>query len=635
MRLSDTLMQLTELISSARGARSSYDLYYFIHALPFGVLVKQKIIKEQLWSIANKPGELYAKGLRLRLYIEEYVSSGEGLHEVEISLQEIVADYEEQARCGTQQGVCLVTTKPYLRNLYLLKNEALISLFKKHLVKYREFPPRAAVFLSSDNIPQSVLEHEKLIERDIKSALNRIGSQEQLIDLQRAFRRKKRKKEEKARISKVLEGQIANLYLEMFSRQHGCLPQQLLSNLDKPYRPVKCKQNIAERILRISAAIQFIKTIRHTTSRASLLSILEGCLYGARTLKEFDIAYKKAALSSFDVKNGDGNAICFGAFKIDPKARQEDPVDIELSLEKIQQRSTTAFYKQLDFCFNTYGNPLTYVQLGDLKLGIKLADGTNPKLILVIMKGDVEIIQKSIQYPHYLLIHYNIPALQQILTLNFFRFIDVCDDDEVAALIYSEIDKLTDDDLEAFLNELGRVMCLTMEFNFYGAYKINFDDVKCISTPSFRVEFDSLLLSIRKRDISYLRKAQENIPELFCSQRFLKFLKIKILAADKVSLTPGSKCRRLLNPVSLNKKFIFLCLASLVILMGSKSMLGLDVSYGAILLLSFVCLQANLVCAKDVASKDRSLFTEGLISLFSGVSSGSMEEVSLSARASL
>lgn len=53
-------------------------------------------------------------------------------------------------------------------------------------------------------------------------------------------------------------------------------------------------------------------------------------------------------------------------------------------------------------------------------------------------------------------------------------YLDFSEPSSYKQAIYAELDKLTDDELVKTLLQIGKNMTDTMEFNFYGAYAIDF-----------------------------------------------------------------------------------------------------------------------------------------------------------------
>ena len=130
--------------------------------------------------------------------------------------------------------------------------------------------------------------------------------------------------------------------------------------------------------------------------------------------------------------------------------------------------------------------------------------------------------------------------MQQILTLNFFRFVDalVSENGNPSKLkneIYSALTNLSENELVETLKEIGAQMTNTMEFNFYGAHKIDFNSLLSIQKEilaldpmmedaNFKLKLQDFISALRVGDLAKLNEAQEKIPELFKSYRFIDYL---------------------------------------------------------------------------------------------------------------
>jgi hypothetical protein len=151
------------------------------------------------------------------------------------------------------------------------------------------------------------------------------------------------------------------------------------------------------------------------------------------------------------------------------------------------------------------------------------------------------------------LIAYDFMSMHQILILNFFRFIDnlrLCKDNTPAQaqidLIYKAISELSNDDLLEFLANVGKQLTDTMEFNFYGAYSLNFDAIETLniftgedndSTDTqtytnhkltFSLNMQEFISQLQNGEVTKLTEAQDNIPTIFSSYRFIDYLLSKI-----------------------------------------------------------------------------------------------------------
>lgn len=99
--------------------------------------------------------------------------------------------------------------------------------------------------------------------------------------------------------------------------------------------------------------------------------------------------------------------------------------------------------------------------------------------------------------------------------------------------IYSRLNQLSDEKLVCFLHEVGSQMSDTMEYNFYGAHKIDFSSIVRISIynattiPLFTLHLDTFFASLQSGNMQTLDDAKKHLPELFKSYRFIDYLLTK------------------------------------------------------------------------------------------------------------
>ena len=134
--------------------------------------------------------------------------------------------------------------------------------------------------------------------------------------------------------------------------------------------------------------------------------------------------------------------------------------------------------------------------------------------------------------------------------MNFFRFIDELLERKTGKpntqqinAIYTALDKLTDDELTTVLKDIGTKMTDTMEFNFYGAHKINFDSLLKISKTdgSFTLKLPEFITALQSGDMNQLNITKEYLPEILLSYRFLDYLLSKV--THEIIRTELLRCR--------------------------------------------------------------------------------------------
>jgi hypothetical protein len=92
--------------------------------------------------------------------------------------------------------------------------------------------------------------------------------------------------------------------------------------------------------------------------------------------------------------------------------------------------------------------------------------------------------------------------MHQILSLNFFRFLDTLRHvnytlaESETQRIYDEISKLDDKQLEEFMLDLGKKMSCSSEFNIYGGYKIDMNALRSIAIYQGKTQIDSISIDM-------------------------------------------------------------------------------------------------------------------------------------------
>lgn len=314
-----------------------------------------------------------------------------------------------------------------------------------------------------------------------------------IIYLQRAFRAKKRQNTEAHR--------IVERYSEYLNKAITLEnAKAIIQENSQPYRPKKCSAALADRIVSCAASIRFFDAIKHVTKRGALTSIFNDALYGNSTLQELKIPFTGAALCGADVTNGDGNAICFGASYglIDPCAKGEVEFTYRFDRSSFTGQHC-AFFKQLDFGFTGIsGNkvwgtiPLCEDKLLHVGYAHSYARGVTLKVFYPYHseQGSNNYIFSTLNT--FELISYNIPQIEMVLILNFFKFIDnsrppkdTHSEINIVDEIYRAIENMSNDELLTFLENVGKSISKIMEFNFYGAHKLDFSKLIEIKDTHF------------------------------------------------------------------------------------------------------------------------------------------------------
>ena len=148
---------------------------------------------------------------------------------------------------------------------------------------------------------------------------------------------------------------------------------------------------------------------------------------------------------------------------------------------------------------------------------------------------------RPVSAPKSTFIAYDIERMHEILTLNFFRFIDSMGKDgnkksnqEYVVNFYKKVSQLSEEALIQFLADLAKNMTDTAEFNFYGAHQIDFSTILNISSKAieFNLNLPQFISDLQEGNVDELRQARAMIPEIFQSYRFVDFLLEKVPNTD-------------------------------------------------------------------------------------------------------
>ncbi|NDH08741.1 MAG: hypothetical protein EBY16_03860 [Gammaproteobacteria bacterium] len=520
-----------------------------LYSLPLGSLTKAFYNKDSIKIYYQKKDDNAAIMLGFRLALEEYIVTRDPaiLSVIETAMLAFptpilsLSDKErDSALQNKAAGTYLMPFEPDLiRRIYQLEDSKLTALFQQY------FPvPRAQLF-DTVTMPKVIQAREAEISKTMSNCMLHLKAWEQFsIIAQRQFRKKKRYQEEINRItlgslaeiqkrSKKVNRQIEYEFSELGFSYEKMSAEDLMRDANTPYKP-KCGPELAARIMAAAEKVSAFSSVKHITSASALQMILDDALYGRRTLMDFYIPFNPAALSSFDVKNGDGNVVCLGPQGIDPLAKGD--IVIEFDLSKLFQQQPPAFFKQLDLGYQL--DEIREVHLGKTLLRFDHTSAKGPSFPRDPNKVYLTIIDKGYSQiaaiPNASLISYNLEQMHQILALNFFRFIDRMQDTdqdidmEYIKSFYAQVNQLTDEELILFLTELEEKMTDTAEFNFYGAYQIDFATILSISAKSkeYTLHLPRFIEELKTDQDpgGVLSRAQQQIPELFRSYRFLDYL---------------------------------------------------------------------------------------------------------------
>lgn len=444
-------------------------------------------------------------------------------------IKETIAAYHEELERGYGIPPEGLYSLELIRSVYLSENQALIDIFKQLLPI-----PGVDVFKGYE-IPAVVTHHKTKIETSIqalqhgKPALSLDKVTDHVVKIQRQVRAKRRYQEEIRRLAS------RNEWKDLTQKTS---PEKVIHDANTPYRPRCSDKALAKRIMVAAQQVRLFSTVKHWTSGKHLENIFNDSLYGRRQLLQSYLPFRPASLHECDIEDGDGNVICFGLSEIDPMAMQPDTIEILFDLDKISQKNPAIFFKQRDLGFdlkkkrpiftnNNRCDTLFFSHthpIPDEKAGFTYFSLYNAQ------RGK---IKEVVTLPNYSLISYNVKNIHQILTLNFFRFLDAGVSEDFKLIrneIYADLAQLSDEALLEFLEHIGRQLSDTSEFNIYAAHRIDFSTVIALSSYqnrrrlSYTLNLQDLIASLELNDVSMLNEAKISIPGAFNSYRFLDYL---------------------------------------------------------------------------------------------------------------
>ncbi len=323
---------------------------------------------------------------------------------------------------------------------------------------------------------------------------------------------------------------------------------QMIQDANTPYRPKTKDPELSKRIRRAAVQVKLFDSVSHLCAASNSALILDDCLYGRENLVDNYMTFRAAVLTSADIDNGDGNVICLGYDLIDDRCLKGRSVGLELDLDRLISREPyckngALFFKQCDFGY-TIENP-QFICINAAKnlhfTHTKRPPNGNPKYAYLQLFSNFRTWRPDYhsEVERDLLVSNNREEMHQILTLNFFRFLDsLCDanndeaTDEIEE-IYTAISKLDDEELQVFLQKLGRQMSCSSEFNIYGAYEIDLDALRSIAIYQEKDKIKTFSIQKLCEDLAVGDSTSWNellghLPEIAESRRFMSFIQEKV-----------------------------------------------------------------------------------------------------------
>lgn len=453
------------------------------------------------------------------------------LKDVEEALQISIETMTRQAKaCGVAMLPMGLTNPKFINQLYSLKDNQLIQLYLQY---YPE--PKHAVF-QEQCVPEDIVKKHQhstdVILNFLKKHEPLAYVEKKVMTIQREFRARKRKRENYARLPQrycALLKQLSDYSAERFT-------QELLADANQPYQP-QCDPVLAKRIMQAAKKVTLFSTVTHLTAASAIESIFNDALYGRRSLIQQHKSFRPASLFPSDIKEGDGDVICLGAQNIDPSARHG--IELQFDAKKIASNNPCIFFKQRDFGFDP--QTIRSITIGDISWHFshtgtyRHQPGDCSSFVLYTADGQSKHAVSNVTKAA--LICDNIKQIHNILTLNFFRFIDTlmtldsCErviSENIAdkQAMYTQLSQLNDEELVETLHDIGKKISDTMEFNFYGSYRIEFEALLSITNQewAYTLNMASFIKELKAGNLDMYYDASVHLPELFKSYRFIDFL---------------------------------------------------------------------------------------------------------------
>ncbi len=428
--------------------------------------------------------------------------------------------------------------KTFVRSIYGSHCPELIQMFEEI------FPLPPLSFFDSEHQPMAVVKRAAerasvLAKFDARNAGDR-SVEEKIQNCQRLIRAKIRTKSEVKRIGE-------RYFKDAPTETKEAKAREIIKDANTPYKPRGCSPDLAQRILKAASRIRLFDSATHLLDAHNIALILDNCLYGRQYLVDSYMPFRPAALDPEDIKNGDGNVICFGPDRIDPRCLRDRTIGLELDLDVLTsqdkfKKNPTLFFKQRDLGFDI--NTRQSVQIGKTALIFShtglLRNPSNNCVSLQLYDDMGSPLSHFGEARKDLLISSNIKQMHQILTLNFFRFIDnLKNENSVSApgitqQIYTAISSLkTDQEMESFLLNLGKKMSCSSEINIHGAYKIDLNALRSITIYEDKLRIESISINdlcnkLNDGNFETLDRLEKLVPEIFRSIRFVDHLRSKV-----------------------------------------------------------------------------------------------------------
>lgn len=337
---------------------------------------------------------------------------------------------EIKAKNKAEELLSSTINKKIIKTVYLSNDKTLLDLFKTYVPV-----PRPEVF-NPELLPEMIAVQEKLEIDVLLVFLSKMPANEMEIviakikTIQRYVRKKIRIKGERNAL-------ILKHNRSLSDERDVMMTKDSLMAASRPYIPSECSRELARKIYIASGKIKLFNTIHHITTKNAFPSILN-VVYGRHNLQNLFLNFKPAALEGWDIKNGDGNVVCFAPYKIDPICIGKNSVDIIFDLEKMNLKNPCIFYKGKDLGYDTKevrkvmigGYPLYFSHTRrffsrSLYRSTEQAKNQNVTFQLFSKEsGSDDSVRAQAQVYTEDLISYNTKKMHQILTLNFFKFLD-------------------------------------------------------------------------------------------------------------------------------------------------------------------------------------------------------------------
>lgn len=486
------------------------------------------------WTTFNKEHSL-------RILIDAYLRNGidkigskqELLTKIAEYVQKDSIEYKNKAQFG-HQILSSEYNSSLVKKVYQSGDDALISLF------WTVLPKPSSFIFEPGQVPAVIKAEEEQKNQKVMEFIARQPDKKNLegkvIALQRYIRRQQRDHEQ-------LENTHRILSILGFDQQNR---DQKIINNRFPYIPWydEQSQQMVSDIVSDAVSVDVWPTIRHLTSASYVSSVLDDGIMGRRNLCASYRAFRSAALFDNDIDNGDGNVVCMGPDKIDPRALKGCTIELVFDFGQMKK----------------HNNPVCFFKTHDL--GYRVKDDHELLVAKKVFRFNQRNPESEIHRKHYPdlsrgqedyygcfkfdgsyffspltdFMYHHSEGLDATIALYVFQFIDRLPQEQ-SQDIYDHIASLSASERKDFIVNLARKATDTAELNFYGCFLPPLEHLLSVgmfngSNRVWTLAMDDLINALNKGDVAYLDMMRNEAPQLLKSYRFVSFLLNKVTHSD-------------------------------------------------------------------------------------------------------